>query len=178
MQKANALDANGTALANVSSTLSPTMIPLHIPEPILSDSDKQTITNAALNVPEIKAWSDKWQFIGMDFNGTMNPIVWKQAIVLLYSPPDANTPLKCDNGWTARVQVDLATKQVTNAWYPTKESFCYGKVQTSKVVLSDGSTTNITSHTNILSGTSSTKNGFSVATQNDVASNTEYGNAI
>ncbi|WP_157928388.1 hypothetical protein [Candidatus Nitrosotalea okcheonensis] len=167
MQKASALGANDTG------------IPVHIAPPpvppIPSISDNQTMISAAMNVPEIKAWSDKWQYAGMDFNGTGNPVVWQHAIVLLYSPPDANTPLKCANGWTARVQVDLITKKALHAWYPDMQSPCTGYAELKKTDSSDG-LGHVTTHNNAASLTPSTHIGDSEATEQDVTSGQWYGN--
>lgn len=95
----------------------------------LSDDDKQAIINEALNVTGIKAWSDQWQFANMDFsgqneNGTTH---WSYAIVMLKLPLDAKSPYPCDIGWFARVQINLDTRQVVNAWYPTPTDHqCHG----------------------------------------------------
>ncbi|MGI0094736.1 MAG: hypothetical protein ACREA8_11645, partial [Nitrosotalea sp.] len=181
-QKANALETNNsTASVPLLSTTNKNLTDLGTPiqlspppmPPIPSPIDNQTMIAAALNVPEIKSWSDKWQYAGMDFNGTGNPVVWKHAIVLLYSPPDANTPLKCANGWTARVQIDLSTKQVLHAWYPNMQSPCTGYAELKKTT---NEQTHLTASSNAASLTPSTHIGASEATEQDVTSGQWYGN--
>lgn len=97
-------------------------LPIVPRSPVLSDSQQQAIINAALSVPGLRAWSNQWQYIGMDFIGSTSG--WQYAIVNLSLPVNASAPFHCDNNkpWFARVEVDMATKQVISAGYPTLEN--------------------------------------------------------
>jgi hypothetical protein len=89
--------------------------------PILSSTEKQAIIDAAMNVTGIKAWSNHWQYISMDFlgNGTNGNVTWHYAVVRLILPSNVNASFYCPNGWGAGAKVDLVTKQVVQAYYPT-----------------------------------------------------------
>ena len=96
---------------------------------VLSDDEKQKLVDEALNVTGIQEWSNQWQFVTMDFSGKNEngSTHWTYAIVMLKLPPDAKSPYPCDTGWIARVQINLDTKQVENAWYPTlNDHQCHG----------------------------------------------------
>ncbi|MDE1765854.1 MAG: hypothetical protein KGI27_06215 [Thaumarchaeota archaeon] len=97
---------------------------------VLSNDEKQELINEALNVTGIQEWSNQWQFVGMGFSGkNENGSTHWNAIVMLKLPPDAKSPYPCDTGWIAQVQINLDTKQVENAWYPTLiDHQCHGNV--------------------------------------------------
>ena len=91
------------------------------PSPSLSDPEKQAIVNAALSVPGLQEWSNQWQYVNMDFIGSTNNgvVVWKYAVVNLELPTINNAPFYCQYGWSAAIKVDLQTKLVVEAYYPT-----------------------------------------------------------
>jgi hypothetical protein len=125
--------------------------------PTLSDTDKQALINTAMNVTGIKSWSNQWQYATMDFlgNSINGNVTWNYTVVRLLLPSNVNTPFYCKHGWEAGAKIDLITKQVVYAYYPT-----------------------IYQHDcNTIEGASSPPDpSFAVATQNDVATTHWYGN--
>lgn len=97
-------------------------VPTFPNSPILSDSEKQAVINAALSVPGLKAWSNQWQYGWMDFSGTTTS-GWQYAIVHLRLPVNASAPLSCVFPSGAAIMVDLSTYQVVKADYPTLQNF-------------------------------------------------------
>lgn len=134
-------------------------------DPTLSDTDKKDIANAVLNVPGVKEWSNQWQVAGMGYLGTKSgdSVTWNDAIVVLRLPNSAPTPVSCNVGWTAWAKVDLSTKQVLEATYPTLSS---NQCDANELG---------TSH---LNGKKLANDppGFSIGTQNDVNGTNWYGN--
>ncbi len=96
---------------------------------VISDDEKQKLVDESLNITGIQAWSNQWQFSTMDFSGISNKTGtdWKYVFVMLHLSPDAKTPYSCDTGWNARIEIDLDTKKIVNAWYPTMQDHeCHG----------------------------------------------------
>jgi hypothetical protein len=92
-----------------------------ISSPILSSNDRQAMINATMNVPGIQAWSNHWHYVTTDFIGTYNTTVsWQYAIVRLQLLPSDNAVSHCDFGWEASAKVDLGSKKVLSAVYPTR----------------------------------------------------------
>jgi hypothetical protein len=56
---------------NNSNTTSQYKPPIVSKSPVLSDSKQKAIISAAMSVPGLKAWSNQWQYFGMDFNGNV-----------------------------------------------------------------------------------------------------------
>jgi hypothetical protein len=137
--------------------------PFYLPNPTLSTTEKQELVNIAMNLPEVKAWSSQWQFSTINFKGqkTDAGLNWNEAIVILRLSPTSSAPFQCSVGWIAGVRIDMATHKVIGAWYPTIQSHpCYnlrlGKADTA-------------GH--------SDPPGYAIARQDDVASQTWYGNS-
>lgn len=122
--------------------------------PALSAADNQAIINAALSIPELKNWSNGWQYVNTGFIGTNNPVVkWEYAIVTLKAP-SKSAPVACDVDWSAWIKIDLATKKVIAADYPSMNSHvCHG-----------------------ITGANGANHGYSIATQDDVIGSSYYGN--
>jgi hypothetical protein len=89
--------------------------------PVLSDSEQRAIIDAAMSVPGLKAWSNQWKYGWMDFSGTTSG--WQYAIVHLRLPVNASAPLSCVFPYEAAIKVDISTKQVVEAHYPTPQNF-------------------------------------------------------
>lgn len=140
-------------LPNVSATYS---IP-HIAysEPILSSTDSQAISNAALSVPALQNWSRDWQYVHMAYLGNNKAgtpdFKWQYAIVDLKASSNS-APFACDIDWWAQVTIDMTTKKVVSASYPTMESHACHAAE----------------------GKLSDPPGWSVATENDLNSTTNY----
>ena len=134
-------------------------------DPTLSDTDKKDIANAVLNISGVRAWSDQWQVAGMGYLGTKsgNSVTWNDAIVVLRLPANASAPVSCNVGWTAWAKVDLSTKQVLEATYPTRSS---NQCDANELGMSS------------MNGKKSPTDppGFSIGTQNDVNGTNWYGN--
>jgi hypothetical protein len=95
---------------------------LSIHQPMLSDMEKQQMIDEVMNIPGIKTWSDNWKFVTMDFLGTYGPInSWQYAVIHLQLLPSDDAISHCDFGWEAYAKVDLATKKIVSAVYPTKD---------------------------------------------------------
>lgn len=122
--------------------------------PTLSVGDNQTIVNAALSVPELKNWSNNWQYLNTAFIGTNSPTVkWEYAIVTLKAP-SKSAPVACDVDWSAWIKIDLATKKVIAFDLPSMNAHvCHG-----------------------ITGAIGAHHGYSIATQDDVISSSYYGN--
>ncbi|WP_218583676.1 hypothetical protein, partial [Candidatus Nitrosotalea sp. FS] len=121
--------------------VSPTMIlsnvnaislPRHIEaaSPTLSQSESQAVSAAALAVPELQNWSHGWQYVHMAFLGNNKAgtpdFKWQYAIVDLKAP-SSSAPVACDIDWWAWVEIDLTTKKVVYADYPSMAShICRG----------------------------------------------------
>lgn len=99
-----------------------------MPSQYLTDTERREVIAAALDHDGVKEWSDEWEFVNMDFGGTTEPVPrWTTAVVDLHLSPDAETAVACDTGWWARVEVDLLTKEVLSAYYPTADDkSCHG----------------------------------------------------
>jgi YVTN family beta-propeller protein len=104
---------------NTTSEAKPPIIPK---SPLLSDSKKQAIINAALNVPGLKAWSNQWHYLTMDFIGSLSG-GWQYATVWLRLPVNATAPLSCTFPFDASIEVDISTNRVVEAHYPTLQNF-------------------------------------------------------
>ncbi len=90
--------------------------------PILSSVDKQGAINAALSIPELKNWSQDWQFSSMGLiNSNNSPEKVQQEVVVLKAP-SKSAPFACNADWWAWIEIDNATKKVLYANYPTMES--------------------------------------------------------
>ncbi len=158
-------------------TTSTNIDPRFPPSPTFTPTEIQTFMANATNAPGIKAWSDKWQFNYMDFSGTSVPSPkWEYMILHLYLPSNVPAPVACDIGWEAIVTFDLATRHIVSSYYPTVlANHCHATV-----VLGDPeSITQVdTSPANNLLPAAyaiATNPAFSVATQDDVLTNSLYG---
>lgn len=102
-----------------------------MPSQDLPDTERNEVIAAALDHDGVKEWSDEWEFVNMDFGGTTEPVPrWTTAVVDLHLSPDAETAVACDTGWWARVEVDLLTKEVLSADYPTADDkSCHGELR-------------------------------------------------
>jgi hypothetical protein len=135
-----------------AESMTPVVAPSRPLPPTLSVTDTQAIKNSALSVSELKNWSNSWHYAGIAFLGTKDPTVhWTYAIVTLKAP-STSTPFACDTDWSAWIKVDLATKKVVSADYPSM-----------KLHICKGAT-----------GSPGTHAGYSIATQNDVGGATSY----
>ncbi len=95
---------------------------LSMPDPVLSNEDKQQMIDEVMNLPGIKAWSNNWKFLGMGFIGTTSPTFsWQYAVIRLQLLPSDDAAFYCEYGWGAVAKVDLTTKQIAYAQYPTKD---------------------------------------------------------
>ena len=121
--------------------------------PILSSVDKQGAINAALSIPELKNWSQDWQFSSMGLiNSNNSPEKVQQEVVVLKAP-SKSAPFACNADWWAWIEIDNATKKVVYANYPTMES-------------------HVCQHTSAKK--SSDPHTWTIATQNDVNSTTQW----
>lgn len=88
------------------------------PAPVLNE-EEQKLASIAKNVQGLKDWSpDEWQVLTIGYLTRYDPD-WRGAIVYLRLPPDASAPAYCELGWQANVMIDLETKEVVSAYYPT-----------------------------------------------------------
>lgn len=94
------------------------------PNPVLADNEKQQLINIAMSQPNIRAWSNQWNFSTINFKGekTNTGVNWQEAIVFLRLSPSASTPFKCDNGWVAEVRIDMITHKVIDSLSPSVQS--------------------------------------------------------
>lgn len=162
-------------LASVGNNLAANAVTLpteKIPGPVIpqtpefSNNERQQLMTDAMNVPGIKAWSDKWQYNYIDFVGTTEPTPrWERAILHLYLPANAESPKTCDIGWESIVEFNLNTHKITNSYYPTQSTECHKGV----VKLGDPEQQSIESNLFIPTASAiATRNSFSAATMEDV----------
>lgn len=162
-----------------SNKTTPTSMPdtanLHFISPVLLDSDKQEIINASLKVQGLKSWSNQWQYFYTDYIGTINSTVtWNYAVVHLKLSTDNNAPFNCQYGWSAAIKVDLLTKQVVEAHYPTVQNHDCNLIVGGKVQTTDDQSFVLSPF--ISSAAAATiVHGFSTATENDITSGSWYG---
>ncbi len=140
-------DVNAGSTAQITTPIRP------LP-PTLSATDNQTIIHAALSIPALKNWSNSWQYVNTAFIGTNSPTEkWEYAIVTLKAP-SKSSPVACDLDWSAWIKIDLATRKVISADYPSMNAHvCHG-----------------------ITGANGANHGYSIATQDDVISSSYYGN--
>ncbi len=115
--------------SQIAAAAQDTSIPLETlgvyPSPKLTQVQETAIITAAMNVPELREWSAAgWKFVSMDFVGVTEPeLQWQTAIVHLQLPPGVgNTPVDCDQGWWATIDVDMQTYAVKEVGVPTVEN--------------------------------------------------------
>jgi hypothetical protein len=102
-----------------------TEVLLSVPDPVLSDTQKQQMLEEAMNVPGIKAWSSNWKFLTMDFIGNYSSGTWQYAVVRLQLSSSDAAPFYCQYGWGAFAKIDLNTKNIVLTEYPTmKDHLC------------------------------------------------------
>lgn len=95
------------------------------PLPILTSEEDLALVEVAKSHLGLKAWSaDNWQHITTDFLGTEEPSKWTHAIIHLKLPSTAKAQKFCENGWEAMVKINLETKGIEDATYPTASSQC------------------------------------------------------
>jgi hypothetical protein len=144
-------------LPSISATPQPK--PFYLPNPALTNSEKQQLINIAMNQPGVKAWSDQWQFSTIDFKGekTGTGVNWQDAIVFLRLPASSSIPFQCEQGWIAEVEIDMISYKVVNSVYPTVQSHeCHGFSLTSP---------------------GSKGPAYAIASDNDVETGTFYGDS-
>ena len=80
------------------------------------------MTRICLNVLGLKDFSDEWEVISIGYAGSYDPLpAYNVAIVYLTLPPEAEAPAFCKLGFAATVTIDLDTREVIEAYYPTEE---------------------------------------------------------
>ncbi|MDE1878724.1 MAG: hypothetical protein KGI07_09460 [Thaumarchaeota archaeon] len=96
------------------------------PTPEFSQAQMNTFMANAMSVPEIKSWSDKWQFGWTDFTGTTTPTSkWTHMQLHLILPPNVAALKACDIGWDSVVDVDLSTGKIDSSWAPNLATECH-----------------------------------------------------
>lgn len=151
-----------------------------IPNPDLSESEKEEIIKEAANVQGLKEWSSEgWRYVSMDFVGgaaESGEAKWKKAVVYLHLPSGAgDPPEECFQGWSAAIGVDLETGKAENSGFPTESSHeC-----TSEVVLQDPNIGEqmLQAFTSVFSPQTDAKPSFVIAEADDVVTNKVYGTA-
>ncbi|MDE2588907.1 MAG: hypothetical protein KGL95_04505, partial [Patescibacteria group bacterium] len=100
--------------------------PAFPPDPGFTQSQMNSFISSAINVPGIKAWSDKWQYNFVDLAGTTTPVPkWQRMMLHLYLPPTVSAPKTCDMGWQAIVVFDLDTGKIVGSVYPNSTTSCF-----------------------------------------------------
>ncbi len=114
----------GIYVPQASAVSAPTGVQSSLPEQEVTEVQKNILIEKAVNVPGIKNWSQTgWQYNTMSFYGNTNSSKWKTAVVYLKLPHGVgNSPVDCQQGWSAAVTIDLDTYEVKDAGFPTPSS--------------------------------------------------------
>lgn len=97
--------------------------PANTPDvPPLPNENEGELARIALNLPGLRDWSDEWRVVSIGYRGSVEPNpAYNVAIVYLLLAPEAEAPAFCKGGFAANVQIDLDTREVIDAYYPTEE---------------------------------------------------------
>ncbi|MDE1832591.1 MAG: hypothetical protein KGI02_09530 [Thaumarchaeota archaeon] len=135
--------------------------------PEFSKAQMNAFMTNAMIVPEIKNWSDKWQFGWVDFTGTTIPTSkWTHMQLHLILPPNAPALKACDIGWESVVDIDLSTGKIDASSAPNMATECHRGFN-----MQDPASIQQTVESNPLlpsAAATATSNGYSVATMDDI----------
>lgn len=98
----------------------------HFPEVGVTDLQKQSFVDKALNVDGVKAYATSgWEYGDIEYYGVTEPLPkFTNAVVTLKLTDQKNAIKSCENNIYATVDFDLGTGKIVESVFPTKDTVC------------------------------------------------------